>query len=163
MALADTKPTAAELKSLHKLIKKVTWDIEHFSYNTSVAAFMICLNELVQQKSQCKEIYEQMLILLSPFTPHISEELWHVLGHDTSICDAQWPVCNEEYLVEQSVKYTVLFNGKPRFNIEVPAGTDSAEVQNVALNHEQAAKWLTPGAKPKKVIVVPGKIVNVVV
>ena len=163
LALADTKPTAAELKSLHKLIKKVTWDIEHFSYNTSVAAFMICLNELVQQKSQCKEIYEQMLILLAPFTPHISEELWHVLGHDTSICDAQWPVCNEEYLVEQSVKYTVLFNGKPRFNIEVPAGTDSAEVQNVALNHEQAAKWLTPGAKPKKVIVVPGKIVNVVV
>ena len=160
--LTDDQPTPEALKSLHKLMKKVSFDIEHFSFNTSIAAFMICLNELQAMKCHSKSIYESIVVLLAPFTPHISEELWHALGHDTTVCDAQWPVCNEEYLKESVVKYTVSFNGKPRFNIEVPAGTDKAEVERIALTNEGAARWLD-GKTPKKVIVVPNKIVNVVV
>ena len=101
-------------------------------------------------------------MLLAPFAPHIAEELWHVLGHDTTVCDAQWPTWNEDYLKESTVKYTVLFNGKPRYNIEVPAGTAQDEVQRIAFSDEGAARWLD-GKQPKKVIVVPNKIVNVVV
>ena len=123
---------------------------------------MICLNELQAMKCHSKSIYESIVVLLAPFTPHISEELWHALGHDTTVCDAQWPVCNEEYLKESVVKYTVSFNGKPRYNIEVAAGTDNAEVERIALTNEGAARWLD-GKTPKKVIVVPNKIVNVVI
>ena len=101
-------------------------------------------------------------MVLAPFAPHISEELWHVLGEEGSVCDATWPAFNEEYLKESSVKYAVMFNGKPRFNIEVPVGTDKDEVQRIALSHSGAEKWLA-GKQPKKVIVVPNKIVNVVV
>ncbi len=162
MQLTDEKPSAEALKSLHKLIKKVSGDIETFSYNTSVAAFMICVNELTSMKCRAREIYEPLVVLLAPFAPHIAEELWHVLGHDTTVCDAQWPTWNEEYLKESTVKYTVLFNGKPRYNIEVPAGTAQDEVQRIALADEGAARWLD-GKQPKKVIVVPNKIVNVVV
>ncbi len=162
MQLTDEKPSAEALKSLHKLIKKVSGDIETFSYNTSVAAFMICVNELTSMKCRAREIYEPLVVLLAPFAPHISEELWHVLGHDTTVCDAQWPTWNEDYLKESTVKYTVLFNGKPRYNIEVPAGTAQDEVQRIALSDEGAARWLD-GKQPKKVIVVPNKIVNVVV
>ena len=162
MQLIDEKPSAEALKSLHKLIKKVSGDIETFSYNTSVAAFMICVNELTAMKCRAREIYEPLVVLLAPFAPHIAEELWHVLGHDTTVCDAQWPTWNEEYLKESTVKYTVLFNGKPRYNIEVPAGTAQDEVQRIALSDEGAARWLD-GKQPKKVIVVPNKIVNVVV
>ncbi len=162
MQLTDEKPSAEALKSLHKLIKKVSGDIETFSYNTSVAAFMICVNELTAMKCRAREIYEPLVVLLAPFAPHIAEELWHVLGHDTTVCDAEWPTWNEEYLKESTVKYTVLFNGKPRYNIEVPAGTAQDEVQRIALSDEGAARWLD-GKQPKKVIVVPNKIVNVVV
>ena len=162
MQLTDEKPSAEALKSLHKLIKKVSGDIETFSYNTSVAAFMICVNELTSMKCRARGIYEPLVVLLAPFAPHIAEELWHVLGHDTTVCDAQWPTWNEEYLKESTVKYTVLFNGKPRYNIEVPAGTAQDEVQRIALADEGAARWLD-GKQPKKVIVVPNKIVNVVV
>ncbi|MBO4814695.1 MAG: leucine--tRNA ligase [Muribaculaceae bacterium] len=162
LKIVDEQPTAEELKSLHKLIKKVSGDIEALSYNTSVAAFMICVNELYTLKCNKKAIFEDIVVLLAPFAPHISEELWHVLGHETTVCDAQWPTWNEEYLKESTVKYTVMFKGRPRYNIEVPAGTDAAEVEKVALAHEGAAKWLE-GKTPKKVIVVPNKIVNVVV
>ena len=162
MQLTDEKPSAEALKSVHKLIKKVTGDIETFSYNTSVAAFMICVNELTSMKCRAREIYEPLIVLLAPFSPHISEELWHVLGHDTTVCDAQWPTWNEDYLKESTVKYVVSFNGKPRFNIEVPAGTDKDEVERIALTDAGAERWLD-GKQPKKVIVVPNKIVNVVV
>lgn len=159
--VTDEKPSAEALKSLHKLIKKVTFDIEHFSYNTSVSAFMICVNELSAMKCSCREILNNLVVLIAPFAPHIAEELWHKLGNDTTVCDAKWPECNEAYLVEQSVKYVVSFNGKPRYNIEVPTGTDKAEVERVALSNAAAEKWLA-GKTPKKVIVVPNKIVNVV-
>ena len=162
MQLTDEKPSAEALKSVHKLIKKVTGDIETFSYNTSVAAFMICVNELTSMKCRAREVYEPLVVLLAPFAPHIAEELWHVLGHDTTVCDAEWPTWNEDYLKELMVKYTVLFNGKPRYNIEVPAGTAQDEVQRIALSDAGAERWLD-GKQPKKVIVVPNKIVNVVV
>lgn len=160
--VTDDAPSPEALKSLHKLIKKVTGDIETFSYNTSVAAFMICVNELYQLKCHSRAIVEPLVVLLAPFAPHIAEELWHALGHDTTVCDAQWPAWNEEYLRESAVKYAVSFNGKVRFNIEVAADTPSAEVEKVALGHEGAAKW-TEGKTVRKVIVVPGKIVNIVV
>jgi len=162
MQLVDEQPSAEALKSLHKLIKKVSGDIETFSYNTSVSAFMICVNELTSMKCRSRAIYEPLVVLLAPFAPHIAEELWHVLGHDTTVCDAQWPTWNEDYLKESTVKYTVLFNGKPRYNIEVPAGTAQDEVQRIALADAGAERWLD-GKQPKKVIVVPNKIVNVVV
>lgn len=155
-------PSPEELKSLHKLIKKITFDIEHFSFNTSISAFMICVNELNTLKCNKKEILEQLIILLAPFAPHIAEELWHELGNDNSICDAQWPECNETYLKEDSAKYTVSFNGKARFSIEVSADMPAKEVEEIALSNENAAKWLE-GKTPKKIIVVPKKIVNIVI
>ena len=162
MQLVDDKPSAEALKSINKLIKKVSQDIEVFSYNTSVAAFMICANELSTLKCKSKSVYRDFIVLLAPFAPHIAEELWHQLGEQGTVCDAKWPTWNEEYLKESMVKYTVLFNGKPRFNIEVPAGTPNDEVQKIALTHEGATRWLD-GKQPKKVIVVPNKIVNVVI
>ncbi|MDE6130180.1 MAG: class I tRNA ligase family protein, partial [Muribaculaceae bacterium] len=159
----DSKPTAENLKSLHKLIKKVSEDIENFSFNTSVAAFMICVNELSQQKCHSREILSQLVILLAPFAPHVSEELWHsALGNDTTVCDAVWPSYNEEYLRESEVTYAVSFNGKARFNLTVAADMPAQEVETLAKNHESAAKWLE-GKTVRKVIVVPGKIVNIVV
>ncbi|MDH6356756.1 leucine--tRNA ligase [Parabacteroides sp. PF5-9] len=155
-------PTAEELKVLHKLIKKATWDIEHFSFNTSVSAFMICLNELTALKCYKHDILEQLLIVLAPFAPHICEELWHTLGHQTTICDAQWPQHNEEYLKENSVVYAVSFNGKARYNLELPADMKKEDVEQAVLGHENSAKWME-GKTPKKVIVVPGKIVNIVI
>ena len=159
----DSKPSAEALKSIHKLIKKVTGDIEAFSYNTSVSAFMICVNELTAPKCHSREVLEPLAVVLAPFAPHVSEELWHnALGHDTTVCDARWPEWNEEYLRESSVNYAVSFNGKARFNISVPADMSKEEVEKTALGNEQAAKWLD-GKTIVKVIVVPGKIVNVVV
>ncbi|MCD8267319.1 MAG: leucine--tRNA ligase [Parabacteroides sp.] len=162
LQITDAQPTAEELKSLHKLIKKVTFDIEHFSYNTSISAFMICINELSSLKCNKRAILEQLIILLAPFAPHIAEELWHICGHTTTICDAQWPQHNEEYLKENSVTYVISFNGKARFNLELPADMSREEVEKVALSHESSAKWME-GKAPKKVIVVPGKIVNIVI
>ena len=159
----DSEPTRDNLKSLHKLIKKVTADIEAFSYNTSVAAFMICINELAQQKCRSRQVLEPLLVVLAPFAPHIAEELWHsALGKEGSICDAEWPSHNEEYLREDSVTMAVQFNGKVRFNITVPAGSANDVVQETALNDPAAAKWLE-GKTVRKVIVVPSKIVNIVV
>ena len=162
MQLIDEKPSAEALKSLHKLIKKVSGDIETFSYNTSVAAFMICVNELTSMKCRSREIYEPLVVLLAPFAPHIAEELWHVLGHDTTVCDAQWPTWNEEYLKESTVKYAVSFNGKSRYTIEVPADADEEEVKRIALADAGAERWLD-GKQPRKIIFVKNKLVNVVV
>ncbi|MBQ0120781.1 MAG: leucine--tRNA ligase [Bacteroidales bacterium] len=162
LRLNDAPASKEALKSVHKLIKKVTADVEAFSYNTSVAAFMICLNELTGMKCDSREVYDLFVRLLAPFAPHIAEELWHVLGHEGTVCDAQWPVCNEEYLKESSVKYTVMIKGRPRYNIEVAVGTDAKEVERIALAEPAAQKWLE-GGTPKKVIVVPNKLVNVVI
>lgn len=161
MVVTNDEPTKDELKSLHKLIKKITFDIENFSFNTSVSAFMICANELTSLKCNKKAILEQFVILMAPFAPHISEELWHDLGNEGSVVNAQWPVCNESYLVEDSVNYPISFNGKVRFNIELPAETPKDEVERIALAHEQTQKWME-GKTPKKIIVVPKKIVNIV-
>ena len=162
VAVKDVEPSKADMKSLHKLIKKVSWDIENFSFNTSVSAFMICVNELTASKCRSRHILEQLSVLLAPFAPHIAEELWHVVGNNTTVCDAQWPEYNEEYLKEDSVTYAVSFNGKARFNIEVAAGTSKEDVEKIALSHESSARWMD-GKTPKKIIVVPNKIVNIVI
>lgn len=159
--VTDDEPTQEELKALHKLIKKVTHDVEHFSYNTSVSAFMICLNELTTLRCRKRAVLEPLLIVLAPFAPHIAEELWHALGHTTTICDAAWPSYNEQYLIETTVRYAVSFNGKTRFNLELPADLDRASIERAALSHPTAAKWI--GDKtPKKIIIVPNKIINIV-
>ncbi|MBP5135538.1 MAG: leucine--tRNA ligase [Paludibacteraceae bacterium] len=157
--VSDDAPTAEELKTLHKTIKKVKADIENFSFNTSVSSFMICINEL--GKCNKRAVLEPLVILLSPFAPHITEELWHQLGNTTSVCDAIFPAYDEKYLVENSVKYPISFNGKVRFTMEMPAAMTKEEVEKTALSDEQTQKFLA-GATPKKVIVVPGKIVNIV-
>jgi Leucyl-tRNA synthetase len=154
-------PTAEELKVLHKTIKKITYDIENFSYNTSISAFMICVNELFSLKCSKKAILEPLVILLTPFAPHIAEELYHTLGNEKTVCDAVFPICNEEYLKESSVKYPISFNGKVRFTLELPADMSKEDVQKTAMNNEQTLKQLA-GQAPKKIIVVPGKIVNIV-
>lgn len=159
---ATTPMTREELKTMHKLIKKVTGDIENFSFNTSVSAFMVALNELTAQKSKSAAAMEIFTRLIAPFTPHIAEEFWHALGKEGSVVDAEWPEWNEEFLKEDMVKYPVSFNGKTRFILEVAAGSDKAAVEAAALGAPEAAKWLD-GKTPKKVIVVPGKIVNVVI
>ena len=161
LQVTDGEPTAEELKSLHKLIKKVTYDIEHFSYNTSISAFMICVNELGGLKCTKRAILEPLVIVLAPFAPHIAEELWHELGHDTTVCDAQWPQYDEKYLVENTANYAISFNGKVRFNLALPADMPKEEVEKTALAHEYSAKWLE-GKQIRKVIVVPKKIVNIV-
>ena len=159
--ITEDAPTAEELKTLHKTIKKITYDIENFSFNTSVSAFMICVNELTSAKCHKRAILEPLAILIAPYAPHIAEEVWHAMGHDTSICDAEFPVCNEAYLVESTLKYPVSFNGKVRFTIELPANSDKNEVEKAALENEQTQKYLD-GKTPKRIIVVPGKIINIV-
>ena len=159
----DSEPTAENLKTLHTLIKKVTADIENFSYNTSVSAFMICVNELTRQNCHSRQVLTQLLVLLAPFAPHVTEELWYTaIGRETSICDAQWPTHNEDYLKESSVNYTVSFNGKPRFNMSMEASASQDEVVKAAMNNEGAAKWLD-GKTVVKTIFVPNKLVNIVV
>ena len=158
----DAEPTADSLKSLHKLIKKVTEDIENFSYNTSISAFMIAVGELAQQKCRSKQVLEQLVVLIAPFAPHIAEELWHALGNATTVCDAAWPVFNPQYLVESEVQLTVSFNGKARFQKKFAADATNDEIQAAVLADEQSAKYLD-GKTVVKVIVVPKKIVNVVI
>lgn len=160
-AVTDDEPTKEELKSLHKLIKKVSGDIDTFSFNTSVAAFMICVNELTAAKCSKRSILQDFLVTLSPFAPFVTEELWHALGNETSIVLAQWPTYNEEYLVEDVVNYTISFNGKARFTIEFAADATNEEIENTVMAHQNSAKWLE-GKTPKKVIIVPKKIVNIV-
>ena len=157
----DGEPTRDELKSIHKLIKKVTVDIENFSYNTSVSAFMICVNELSQLKCNKRAVLSDLVVLLAPFAPHLCEELWEALGHTTSVCDAQWPVCNEEYLKEDVVRYTVSFNGKARFTLDFPADADNATIEQTVREHEASQKYLE-GKTVRKVIIVPKKIINMV-
>ncbi|MBR5391230.1 MAG: leucine--tRNA ligase [Prevotella sp.] len=151
-----------ELKSVHKLIKKVSQDIEHFSYNTSISAFMICVNELSQLKSKNKELLKTLVVLIAPFAPHIAEELWEQLGGQGSVCDAAWPTWNEEYLVENTVKLGVAFNGKTRFEMEFAADADNQTIQEAVLADEKAAKYLE-GKQIIKVIIVPKRMVNVVI
>ena len=158
----DAEPTADNLKSLHKLIKKVTEDIENFSYNTSISAFMIAVGELAQQKCRAKQVLEQLVVLIAPFAPHIAEELWHALGNESTVCDAAWPVFNPQYLVESEVQLTVSFNGKARFQKKFAADATNEEIQAAVLADEQSAKYLD-GKTVVKVIVVPKKIVNVVI
>ena len=158
--VTDEVPTREELKSLHKLIKKVTWDIENFSFNTSIPAFMIAANEL--GKCNKKAILEQFAILLAPYAPHIAEEAWHRCGNNTLVIDATWPECDESYLVEDSVKYPVQFNGKVKFTIELPKTASKEEIEAAVMNDDQTKKQLN-GVTPKKVIVVPGRIINFVV
>jgi len=155
-------PSTDELKILHKTIKKITFDIENFSYNTSVSAFMICVNELFTLKCNKKTILEPLVILLTPFAPHIAEELYRALGNKNTVCDAVFPVCNEDFLKESSFNYPISFNGKVRFTIELPAEMSKEDVEKTAISNEQTAKYLE-GKTPKKIIVVPGKIVNIVI
>lgn len=158
----DKPMTQKELKTMHKLIKKVTGDIESLSLNTSVAAFMVALNELTAQKSNSREAMDIFTRLIAPFAPHIAEEFWHALGHEGSVADAEWPKFDEQYLKEDIIKYPVSFNGKTRFTLQVPADSDAKTVEKMALSAPEAEKWLV-GKAPKKVIVVPGRIVNIVI
>ena len=167
--IVDEEPTKEELKSLHKLIKKITWDIENFSFNTSIPAFMIAQNELSALKCSKREILEPIAVLLAPYAPHIAEEMWHrcqTIGNQQSaisnfVVNESWPECNEAYLVEDTQKYPVQFNGKVRFTLECPKDTPKEEVEKLVLAHEDTAKYLA-GNTPKKIIVVPGRIVNIV-
>lgn len=160
--LTDGEPTPEELKSLHKLIKKVTQDIEAFSYNTSVAAFMICVGEMAQMKCRNRRVLTDLVKLIAPFAPHIAEELWHRLGNDGTVCDAQWPEFDEKYLVESTVQMTVSFNGKARFQMQFAANADNKTIEDAVMADERSAKYI--GDKSVvKVIIVPKKIVNIVV
>ena len=161
LRVTDTPATKEELKSLHKLIRKVTQDVEQFSFNTSVAAFMICINELQALKTSSRQVLQPLLILLAPFAPHIAEELWHAIGEETTIVAAEWPKCDEKLLVEDSFKYPVSFNGKTRFTIELPREASQDEIREAVLSADEAQKWLE-GKTPKKVIIVPGRIINIV-
>ena len=159
--ISDAEPTPDELRSLHKLIKKVTWDIENFSFNTSIPAFMIAQNELYALKCNKRAILEPFAVLLAPYAPHIAEAMYHRCGCEGFVIDAAWPECNEAYLAEDTQKYPVQFNGKVRFTLECAKDTPKDEVEKLVLNHEDTARYLA-GKTPKKVIVVPGRIVNIV-
>ena len=160
--VSDEEPTKEELKSLHKTIKKIKDDIERYSFNTPVSAFMICVNELTTLKCNKRAILSDLCIILSPYAPHIAEELWAKLGNTESITYAVFPKHNEEYLTESTHKYPVSFNGKMRFILELPKTMSKEEIEKEVLANEQAQKWLD-GNPPKKVIVVPNKIVNIVI
>ena len=157
----DGEASKDELKAVHKLIKKVTGDIENFSYNTSISAFMICVNELQQIKVRHKAALKDIVVLIAPFAPFLAEELWEALGNTTSVCDAKWPEFNEDYLKEDSVTLSISFNGKTRFTMQFPAGSSNEAIQEAALSDPQAQKYLD-GFNVVKVIVVPNKIVNIV-
>ena len=162
LALSDEAPSREELKSIHKLIKKVSEDIPNFSYNTAVSAFMICANELSALKCNKRAVMELFAIVLSPFAPHLCEELWAAMGHTTTICDAEWPAFNEEYLKEDSIKYTISFNGKARFTMDFATEASREEIEAAVIANEQSQKYID-GKSIKKVIVVPKKIVNIVI
>ncbi|MGV8962878.1 MAG: leucine--tRNA ligase [Candidatus Saccharimonadaceae bacterium] len=159
--VSEDEPTLVEYKALHKLIQKISYDIEHFSFNTSVSAFMICVNELTSIKCNKRAILTDFLVLLSPFAPHISEELWRELGNSETIFDAEWPTFNESYLKEDTFNYAISFNGKSRYLLEFPADATNPEIEEAVLNHPNSEKWMD-GKTPKKVIIVPRKIVNIV-
>jgi leucyl-tRNA synthetase len=160
--VTEEDPSTEELKILHKTIKKIEEDNERFSFNTAVSSFMICTNELTELKCNKKKILEPLVILLSAYAPHITEELWSLLGHETSVCDASFPVYDPQYLIESSFNYPVSFNGKTRFQRNFPLDMDKNEIEKAILQDEESLKWIGTNV-PKKVIVVVGKIINVVV
>jgi len=162
LTVSDSEPSPDELKVLHKLIKKISFDIENFSFNTSVSAFMICVNDLSTLKCNNRQILSDLLVCLAPFAPHISEELWHKLGHSTSVCDAKWINYNEDYLKENVFPYSISFNGKSRFVLEFAADVTKEEIESSVLAHASSQKWLE-GKTPKKIIIVPKKVVNIVI
>ena len=155
-------PTAADLKSVHRLIKKVTQDIEHFSYNTAISAFMICVNELSQTHCRNRQLLTSMVVIIAPFAPHVAEELWQMLGYEGSVCDAQWPTWNEDYLKEATVQMGVAFNGKRRFEMQFAVDADNATIEHAVLADERSSKYIT-GKQIVKVIIVPKRMINVVV
>ena len=161
LAVSDDAPTKDELKSIHKLIKKVTEDIENFSFNTSVAAFMICVNELSGLKCNKRAVLTDLAKVIAPFAPHTAEELWQALGNQTTVCDAAWPKFNEDYLKEDSITYSISFNGRTRFTMDFPADATQQQIQDAVLANEKAQGYIN-GQTIRKVIVVPRKIVNIV-
>lgn len=160
--ISEEKASQDELKALHKCIQKVSDDMERFSFNTSVSAFMVAVNEFAELNCAKREIIEPFTILLSCHAPHIAEELWSRLGHETSIVNMKWPVFDEKHLKSNTVKYPVSFNGKMRFTLELPSSLSKDQIEKEVMNHELATKWID-GKTPKKVIIVPGKIVNIVI
>jgi leucyl-tRNA synthetase len=161
LIVTNDEPTAEMYKSLHKTIKKVTEDIENFSFNTSVSQFMICVNELAQAKCNHRKILEPLAILVSPYAPHIAEELWQQLGHEGSVSTVAFPVFEEKYLVESEKEYPVSFNGKMRFTIKLPLDLSAAQIEEIVMADERTQAQLQ-GRTPNKVIIVPGKIINLV-
>ena len=160
--VSDEAATAAELKVLHKTIRKIQEDTERMSFNTAVSSFMICVNELTELKCNKRAILRELVILISPYAPHIAEELWQLLGNKENVCKATFPVFNAEFTVDNTFAYPVSFNGKTRFTLELPADMPVAEIEKAVLQAPDAQKWLN-GLPPKKVIIVLKKIVNVVV
>jgi leucyl-tRNA synthetase len=160
-SVTDETPTEAELKTLHKTIKKITEDIERFSYNTSVAAFMIATNELGDQQCRKRSVLEPLTILLAPFAPHIAERLWHLLGHPESVHQQSWPQFESKFLEESNILYPIMINGKKRAELLVGKNVSKEEARDLALALPEVQKW-TEGNAPKNVIVVPGKIINIV-
>jgi leucyl-tRNA synthetase len=161
LQVSDAEPTAEMYKALHKTIKKVTEDIENFSFNTSVSQFMICVNELATLKCNHRKILEPLAVIISPYAPHIAEELWSQLGHEGSISTVAFPVCEEKYLVESEKEYPVSFNGKMRFTIKLPLDLTISQIQEIVMADERTLKQLD-GRTPNKVIIVPGKVINLV-
>jgi leucyl-tRNA synthetase len=161
VSVSDTGATKEELKVLHRTIKKIEYDIEHFSFNTSVSEFMICVNELAAAKCNKRGILEPLVIILSPYAPHIAEELWEKLGYKDTILNAAFPVYDASYLVENSFEYPISINGKVRAKMEFALDMPKDDIEKVVIASEIVLKW-TEGKAPKKVIIVPGKIVNVV-
>ncbi len=162
LAVTDAEPTRAQLKTLHQLIRKVTDDVEDFAYNTAVPAFMIAVGEWQKQQCTSRAVLEPFVSLLAPFAPHMAEELWHALGNSGSVCDAPWPECDEQYLQEDTCTLSVSFNGKTRFTLDFPADASKEDIEKTALASEQASKYLD-GKQVVKVVVVPGRIVNIVI
>jgi leucyl-tRNA synthetase len=159
--VSDQDPSKKEWKVVHQTIKKITEDIDRHSFNTVVSALMICVNELADLKCNKSAIISDITILLSPYAPHISEEIWELLGNKESITQAKWPAFNEQYLIEDNFTYPVSFNGKMRFTLELPANLDKAQIEKTVLELDQTRKYLE-GKEPKRIIVVPKKIVNIV-
>jgi leucyl-tRNA synthetase len=162
LIITTDTPTNAELKILHKTIKKIGEDTERFSYNTAVSAFMVCVNELMDVKCHKREILQPLIILLTPYAPHISEELWHVLGNKDTILDAPFPKLEEKYLVETAKEYPISINGKLRTQLVMDLNADQKQVEEIVLQNAVVQKWLE-GKAPKKIIYVKGKMVNVVI
>ena len=158
----EDAPNDAELKILHRTIKKIEEDTERFSFNTAVSTFMIAVNELAEAKCNKKEVLEKLLILLTPYAPHIAEELWNKLGNEASVLDAKFPAFDPKYLIESSKEYPISINGKLRTNISLALDLDQKQVEDIVLQNDIVQKWLE-GKQPKKIIFVKGKMVNVVI